>query len=435
MANAGKRVAFHTLGCKLNFSETSTIARQFQELGFERVPPSGRADIYVINTCSVTEQADRKCRQAIKKFAMQSPNAFIAVVGCYAQLKPEEIAQIDGVDLVMGTSERENIPLYISNERKRSTAKIYGCEADAINDFFPAYSSADRTRSFLKVQDGCDYHCTYCTIPLARGNSRNFPISKLVEQAIEIAKQGVKEIVLTGVNTGDFGKTTGESLESLLMALEEVNGVERIRVSSIEPNLISTKIIARVAQSRKLLPHFHIPLQSGSNRILSLMKRRYNRELFSEKIVSIKKAIPNVFIGVDVIVGFPGESDEDFFQSYQLLEELKPSFLHVFPYSERPNTPASSFPNKVKSSVITQRSKSLIQLSNLLHRTFYEQNIGRSDEVLFESTKKGGNMYGFTKNYVKVMYPYRKELVGNIVNVKLIKVMPDGSFLSEITES
>ncbi|PKP38526.1 MAG: tRNA (N(6)-L-threonylcarbamoyladenosine(37)-C(2))-methylthiotransferase MtaB [Bacteroidetes bacterium HGW-Bacteroidetes-15] len=427
MSHNNKRVAFFTLGCKLNFSETSTIARQFNEMGFERVTPSSEADIYIINTCSVTEHADKKCRQAIRKFVKQSPNAFVAVVGCYAQLKPGEIADIPGVDLVMGSSEKNNIPLYIGDATKNMKAKVYSCDIDALNDFFPAYSSADRTRSFLKVQDGCDYHCTYCTIPNARGKSRNIPIADVVAQAQQIASQGVKEIILTGVNTGDFGRTTGESFIDLLKALENVQGIERYRISSIEPNLVTNEIIAFVATSNKFLPHFHIPLQSGSNNVLKLMKRRYNSELFAEKVLAINHAIPNAFIGVDIIVGFPGESQVDFEQSYQLLADLKPSFLHVFPYSERPNTPAAIYEGKVKSKDITQWASVLQTLSNELHSEFFKQNIGRTDEVLFESARRGGLMYGFTKNYVKIEYPYQMNLVGQIVKVRLKEITSTGN--------
>ncbi len=432
MSTIKKRVAFHTLGCKLNFSETSTMARQFAELGFERVPASAQADVYVVNTCSVTEHADKKSRQAISKFKKQSPNAFIAVVGCYAQLKPEELAEMDGVDLVLGSNEKGNIPQYIGEHQPKAKAKIYSCEVDMINDFFPAYSSADRTRSFLKVQDGCDYHCTYCTIPLARGKSRNIPISQVVKQANEIAQLGVKEIVLTGVNTGDFGKTTGEKFIDLLSELEKVNGVERYRISSIEPNLITDEIVDFTAQSGKFLPHFHIPLQAGSNRILGLMKRRYNREKFAERIMKIKETVPSAFIGVDIIVGFPGETDEDFMQSYTLLDELNPSFLHVFPYSERPGTPAIELPDKVKSAVKTERAAKLHQLSINLHRNFYQKNIGFTDEVLFESAKKKELMYGFSRNYVKVEYPYIKELIGKIVKVKMTGIAASGNMNVEL---
>lgn len=432
MSTSKKRVAFHTLGCKLNFSETSTMARQFAELGFERVAASAKADVYVINTCSVTEHADKKSRQAISKFKKLSPNAFIAVVGCYAQLKPEELAKMEGVDLVLGTNEKANIPQYIGEHQPKAKAKIYSCEVDMINDFFPAYSSADRTRSFLKVQDGCDYHCTYCTIPLARGKSRNIPISQVVEQANEIARLGVKEIVLTGVNTGDFGRTTGEKFLDLLKELERINGVERYRISSIEPNLITDEIVDFTAQSGKFLPHFHIPLQAGSNRILGLMKRRYNREKFAERILKIQETVPSAFIGVDIIVGFPGETNEDFMHSYKLMEELNPSFLHVFPYSERPGTPAVNLPGKVRSAVKTERAAKLHELSINLHNNFYQKNIGHTDEVLFESAKKKDLMYGFSRNYVKVEYPYKKELIGKIVGVRMTGISASGNMNVEL---
>ncbi|MDX9846073.1 MAG: tRNA (N(6)-L-threonylcarbamoyladenosine(37)-C(2))-methylthiotransferase MtaB [Tenuifilaceae bacterium] len=434
MSNTRKRVAFFTLGCKLNFSETSTIARQFDEMGFERVSPSSPADVYVINTCSVTEHADKKCRQAIKKFVKQSPNAFVAVVGCYAQLKPEEIAQMDGVDLVMGASQKGNLPQYIGDITKNKQARVYSCDVDALNDIFPAYSSGDRTRSFLKVQDGCDYHCTYCTIPLARGKSRNLPIEKVIDQAIQIASEGIKEVILTGVNTGDFGRSTGEKFIDLLHALENVEGIERYRISSIEPNLITDDIVAFVATSSKFLPHFHIPLQSGSDNVLKLMKRRYNTSLFADKIVRIKQAIPNAFIGVDVIVGFPGETDEDFTITYQLLEGLKPSFLHVFPYSERPNTPAASYQSKVNPKIISTRAANLQALSHDLHLDFYRHNFGRIDEVLFESTRKDGMINGFTRNYIKVESQYSKNLAGHIIKVKLTELAPSGNCKVQIID-
>ncbi len=427
METSNKRVAYYTLGCKLNFSETSTIARQYNELGFSRVAPSSQADIYIINTCSVTEHADKKCRQAIRKFIKQSPNAFIAVVGCYAQLKPDEIASIEGVDLVMGSSEKQNLPIYIGNASKNALAKVYSCEVDAINDFFPAYSSADRTRSFLKVQDGCNYNCTYCTIPNARGKSRNIPINEIISQAKKIAEQNVKEVILTGVNTGDFGRTTSESFLDLLKSLEDVDGIERYRISSIEPNLITNDVINLVANSRKFLPHFHIPLQSGSDSILKLMKRRYSKDLFTSKIQAIRMATPNAFIGIDVIVGFPGETEEYFNETYNLLKSIEPSFLHVFPYSERANTPAANYPNKVKSSVISERAKILQNLSNKLHEEFYRKNIGLANEALFEHQNKKGTMYGFTRNYIKVEHKYKKELVNKISKVELTDIAPSGN--------
>jgi threonylcarbamoyladenosine tRNA methylthiotransferase MtaB len=432
MESAPRKVAFYTLGCKLNFSETSTIARQFESIGFERVSPDSSADIYIINTCSVTEQADKKCRHAIRKFITNSPNAFIAVVGCYAQLKPEEIAKIEGVDLVLGSSEKFNVPLYLESSKKRASAKVYNCDVDLLHDFFPAYSSNDRTRSFLKVQDGCDYHCSYCTIPLARGHSRNMPIDKVIEQAKEIASKGIKEIILTGVNTGDYGKSTGESFFSLINELEKVNGIERYRISSIEPNLVTDEIIEFVFRSAKFLPHFHIPLQSGSDHVLGLMKRRYKRELFAERLRMIRKFLPNVFIGVDVIVGFPGESEDDFNDSYSFLQKQQPSFLHIFPYSERPNTPASEYSDKVKAADIKKRLTKLTELSNNLHSQFYKQNIGLTQKVLFELSHKGGLMHGYTENYIKVEYPYQKELVGQIVTVKMVGISLEGNMMIEI---
>ncbi len=417
-----KKVAFYTLGCKLNFSESSTIARQFQDMGFERVSPDNGADVYVINTCSVTEHADKKCRQAIRKFITKSPNAFVAVVGCYAQLKPEEIAEIEGVDLVLGASDKFNLPLLINDNRKLATAKVYSCDIDAVSDFLPAYSSGDRTRSFLKVQDGCDYHCSYCTIPLARGKSRNMPIEKIIEQATAIGASGTKEVILSGVNTGDFGKSTGETFLDLIKALDKVNGIERYRISSIEPNLITDEVIEFVAQSNKFLPHFHIPLQSGSNRILGLMRRRYRRELFQERIEAIKRIMPYAFIGVDVIVGFPGETDADFEDAYQFIKRVNPSFLHIFPYSERPNTPASEMEGKVKPNDTNHRAKQLKELSDSMHMNFYHANVGRSGKVLFESTRKGGLMHGFSENYIKVETEYNKALIGKVVEVEYKQV-------------
>jgi threonylcarbamoyladenosine tRNA methylthiotransferase MtaB len=426
MSQGRKRVAFYTLGCKLNFSETSTIARQFAEMGYERVSPDSEADVYVINTCSVTEHADKKCRQAIRKFTAKSPDAMVAVVGCYAQLKPDEIAQIEGVDLVLGTADKFNLPHLIGNGSRKSQVKIYSCDIDVVNDFFPAYSSGDRTRSFLKVQDGCDYHCSYCTIPLARGKSRNMPISQIVEQAQAIARQNVKEVILTGVNTGDFGKSTGETFLELIQQLDRVEGIERYRISSIEPNLITPEIVDFVAQSAKFLPHFHIPLQSGSNRILALMRRRYRRELFAERIELIRNRMPDTFFGVDVIVGFPGETDDDFADAYRFIEQVRPSFLHIFPYSERPNTPAAEFEGKVNPKVVRQRVSLLTELSDKLHKEFYIKHIGQTRRVLIESTRKGDFMFGFTDNYIKVGIPFNKNLAGKVVDVKLEKLNNEG---------
>jgi len=432
MDESTKKVAFYTLGCKLNFSETSTIARQFEENGFVRVSSDSEADIYVINTCSVTDHADKKCRQAIRKFIHKSPNAYIAVVGCYAQLNPDEISKIEGVDLVLGSSEKYNIPLRIDKGLRKASAKIYSCDIDVISDFFPAYSTGDRTRSFLKVQDGCDYHCSYCTIPLARGKSRNMSVTKIVNQAKEIASKGTKEIILTGVNTGDFGKSTNESFLNLLLELEKVEGIERYRVSSIEPNLITDEIIRFVAESKKFLPHFHIPLQSGSNRILGLMKRRYSAELFAEKLQEIRKFISNVFIGIDLIVGFPGETEIDFNESYEFIKNQNPAFIHIFPYSERPNTPAANYEKKVKYSEIKQRVDWLNELNHNLHLNFYNKNIGKFEMVLFESSRKGESMFGFTQNYIKVETKYDKNLIGKIVEVKMVGVNQSGNMSIEL---
>lgn len=432
MTERKKRVAFYTLGCKLNFSETSTIARQFTELGYERVSADSEADVYVINTCSVTEHADKKCRQAIRKFTGKSPNALVAVVGCYAQLKPDEIAQIEGVDLVLGAADKFNLPHLMKNDTRKSQVKVYSCDIDSITDFFPAYSTGDRTRSFLKVQDGCDYHCSYCTIPLARGKSRNMPIGEIVEQAKAIARQNVKEIILTGVNTGDFGKSTGETFLELIRQLDRVQGIERFRISSIEPNLITPEIVDFVAQSEKFLPHFHIPLQSGSNRILALMRRRYKRELFAQRIELIRSRMPDAFFGIDVIVGFPGETDEDFDNAYRFIENVQPSFLHIFPYSERPNTPAAEFKGKVNPGEVRQRVAQLTELSDRLHKEFYLKHIGQTRPVLIESTRKGDFMYGFTDNYIKVAVVYDRNLAGKVVRVKLNEYQHEGIMLGTI---
>ncbi|HOK86789.1 MAG TPA: tRNA (N(6)-L-threonylcarbamoyladenosine(37)-C(2))-methylthiotransferase MtaB [Tenuifilum sp.] len=426
MNQVRKRVAFYTLGCKLNFSESSTIARQFADMGYERVSPDSEADVYVINTCSVTEHADKKCRQAIRKFTTKSPNAMVAVVGCYAQLKPEEIAQIDGVDFVLGAADKFNLPHLIGNDAKKTKVKVYSCDIDSVSDFFPAYSTGDRTRSFLKVQDGCDYHCSYCTIPLARGKSRNMPISQIVDQAKAIASQNVKEIILTGVNTGDFGKSSGETFLELIQQLDRVEGIERFRISSIEPNLITPEMVDFVAQSAKFLPHFHIPLQSGSNRILALMRRRYRRELFAERIELIRSRMPDTFFGVDVIVGFPGETDDDFSDAYRFIEQVRPSSLHIFPYSERPNTPAAEFDGKVNPSVVRQRVSLLTDLSDKLHNDFYLKHIGQTRPVLVESSRKGDYMFGFADNYIKVGIPFNQNLAGKVVAVKLEKYNPTG---------
>lgn len=425
--NKLRQVAFHTLGCKLNFSETSTIARKFKDNGFDVVNFNSPADIYVINTCSVTDQADKKCRQIIKKIQHQSPEAYIAVVGCYAQLNPEEIASNLGVDLVLGTKEKFNIIEHVDELGKNKTPLIYSCEIEKIENFDSSHSEADRTRSFLKVQDGCDYSCAYCTIPLARGKSRNKSISELVSETERIASSGIKEIILSGVNIGDFGKSTGESFFELIKNLEKVAGIKRIRISSIEPNLLNDEIIEYVSRSKKFLNHFHIPLQSGCNKILAKMQRRYNRELFESRIHKIKSLMPDAFIGVDVIAGFPGETDADFAETFSFLEKTEASFYHVFSYSERRNTKSAEMKNKVPGNIISVRSKKLHELAHKKHSEFYIQNIGKEANVLFESSKRDGKMFGFTENYIKIETTYNKELIGQIKPVILNSIALSGN--------
>lgn len=414
-----RRVSFHTLGCKLNFSESSTLARLFEEGGFERVGVNDAADICVINSCSVTEHADKKCRNIIRKLHRRNPEAIIAVTGCYAQLKPQEIAEIKGVDIVLGNNDKADLYKRVVELSKRGAAEVYSCHCDEITRFFAAFSSGDRTRSFLKVQDGCDYKCAYCTIHYARGSSRNIPISEIVEQARQVAASGLKEIVITGVNTGDFGRTTGEKMIDLLRALNEVEGIERYRISSIEPNLITDEIIEFCAASPKFQHHFHIPLQSGSDHILGLMRRRYTSAKFADRIEKIRSLMPDAFIGIDVITGFPGETEEDFQQTYDLLARLRPAFLHIFPFSERPGTPAVDMPDKVPSYISTQRVARLEELCRELHYEFCAQGVGTEDDVLFESTVRGGMMFGYTGNYRRVKAPYRKEMIGRICRVRL----------------
>ena len=414
-----RRVSFHTLGCKLNFSESSTLARLFEEGGFERVGVNDAADICVINSCSVTEHADKKCRNIIRKLHRRNPEAIIAVTGCYAQLKPQEIAEIDGVDIVLGNNDKADLYKRVVELSQRGATEVYSCHCDEITRFFAAFSSGDRTRSFLKVQDGCDYKCAYCTIHYARGSSRNIPIADIVEQARQVAASGLKEIVITGVNTGDFGRTTGEKMIDLLRALNDVEGIERYRISSIEPNLITDEIIEFCAASPKFQHHFHIPLQSGSDHILGLMRRRYTSAKFADRIEKIRSLMPDAFIGIDVITGFPGETEEDFQQTYDLLARLRPSFLHIFPFSERPGTPAVDMPNKVPSYISTQRVARLEELCRELHYEFCAQGVGTEDDVLFESTVRGGMMFGYTGNYRRVKAPYRKEMINQICRVRL----------------
>ena len=399
-----------------------------------RVAPTEEADICIINSCSVTEHADKKCRNIIRKLHRRNPSAIIAVTGCYAQLKPYEIAEIEGVDIVLGNNNKGETYKRVIELVERGRAQVYSCETDDIVNFFSAFSSGDRTRAFLKVQDGCDYCCAYCTIHNARGASRNIPIEEVVRQAKEIVAGGQKEIVITGVNTGDFGKTTGESFADLLRALDAVEGVERYRISSIEPNLITDEVIDICAQSSKFQHHFHIPIQCGSNKILALMRRRYTVEKFADRIEAIRRVMPDAFIGIDVITGFPGETDADFADSRNFLERISPAFLHIFPFSERPGTPAVDLPNKVQSSVSTARVKELERLSDRLHYDFCSRAVGTTADVLFESTERGGMMTGFTGNYIKVKVPYDRRFINKIVPTKLLSIEPSGDIVGQIIE-
>lgn len=432
-----KKVAFYTLGCKLNFSETSTIARNFQDEGFDRVDFEEVADMYVINTCSVTENADKQFKQIVKKAMKLNDKAFVAAVGCYAQLKPEELAAVDGVDLVLGATEKFKITDYINDLTKNNFGEVHSCEIEEADFYVGSYSIGDRTRAFLKVQDGCDYKCTYCTIPLARGISRSDALENVLKNACEISQQGIKEIVLTGVNIGDYGK--GEfgnkkhehTFLDLVKALDEVEGIERLRISSIEPNLLKNETIEFVSKSRTFVPHFHIPLQSGSNEILGKMKRRYQREVYVDRVNKIREVMPNACIGVDVIVGFPGETDEHFLETYNFLYELDISYLHVFTYSERDNTEAATMENVVPMNVRSKRSKMLRGLSVKKRRAFYESQIGTNHTVLFEGENKEGYIHGFTENYVKVKTPWNPELVNTLHEINLTKIDEDGAVRME----
>ena len=428
-----KKVAFYTLGCKLNFSETSTIARNFQDEGFERVDFEEVADIYVINTCSVTDNADKQFKQVVRKAMKLNDKAFVAAVGCYAQLKPEELAAVDGVDLVLGATEKFKITDYINDLSKNDFGEVHSCEIAEADFYVGSYSIGDRTRAFLKVQDGCDYKCTYCTIPLARGISRSDALENVLKNAYEISQQNIKEIVLTGVNIGDYGK--GEfgnkkhehTFLELVQELDKVEGIERLRISSIEPNLLKNETIEFVSKSRTFVPHFHIPLQSGSNDILKLMKRRYMREVYTERVAKIREVMPNACIGVDVIVGFPGETDDHFLETYHFLNDLNISYLHVFTYSERDNTEAALMTDVIPANVRAKRSKMLRGLSVKKRRAFYESQLGTSRTVLFESENKEGYIHGFTENYVKVKTPWNPELVNTLHEIQLTHIDDDGS--------
>jgi threonylcarbamoyladenosine tRNA methylthiotransferase MtaB len=424
-----KKVAFYTLGCKLNYSETSTISRKFEEKGFQKVDFNDKPDIFIINTCSVTENADKKCHKLVREARAISPDAYVAIIGCYAQLKPKEISEIPGVDAVLGAAEKFMLIDLLDGFVRKPQPTVLASDIEKADKFNTSYSMHDRTRTFLKVQDGCDYSCTFCTIPLARGSSRSDSIEKIVETAKSIAEKGVREIVLTGVNTGDFGLQGGERKErfiDLIKALDQVPGIDRFRISSIEPNLLTDEIIDFVAASSKFVPHFHIPLQSGSNKILKLMRRRYQRELYTARVEKIKSAMPDCCIGVDVIVGFPGETKEDFLETYKFINELNISYLHVFTYSERENTPAATMEGRVPNDERHERSKMLHILSDKKRRAFYETQLGKQWEVLFENDVENGNMFGFTNNYVKVAARYDPLRVNEIVPIRITGLSEDG---------
>jgi threonylcarbamoyladenosine tRNA methylthiotransferase MtaB len=426
MSTPTKRVAFHTLGCKLNFSETATISRDFLRHGFEKVDYRDTADIYVLNTCSVTENADKEARKLIRQAKRRNPESAIAVIGCYAQLKPNDIAAIDGVDIVLGAEEKFNLLNHLDSIDLNGGAKVIQSEINHVHTFTPSYSSGERTRSFLKIQDGCDYTCSFCTIPMARGESRSDTIDKTLQVAKEVAETDTREIVLTGVNIGDFGKGSDETFFDLIQRLEQLDGIDRIRISSIEPNLLTNEIIQFCASSQKFMPHFHIPLQSGSDKILSAMRRRYKRDLYEERVAKIKSIIPHACIGVDVIVGFPGETDDDFLDTYNFLNELDISYLHVFTYSERPNTDAVEMGEVVPKETRAERSKMLHILSDKKRRFFHDQFIGKNRPVLFE-TMKNGKIQGHTDNYIQVQVDGDTNLINTIHPVSLIK--NQGSFI------
>lgn len=438
--NPVRTVAFHTLGCKLNFSETSAIGRQLRDAGFEKREFRDGAGVYVINTCSVTENADKECRKIVRDALSISPDAFVVIIGCYAQLKPQEISEIEGVDLVLGATEKFNLPHYLENISKREHADVHACEIADANTFVDAWSFGDRTRAFLKVQDGCDYTCAFCTIPLARGKSRSDSIENVVANARHLAGLCIKEIVLTGVNLGDFGKglhggkKREETFIELIRELDEVEGIERFRISSIEPNLLTDEVIRFVAASKRFAPHFHIPLQSGSDRILKLMRRRYLREVYTSRVATIKSLMPHCCIGVDVIVGFPGETEADFLETYEFLNTLDISYLHVFTYSERPNTDAAAMKGVVPVNERRRRNKMLRILSEKKLQHFYRQHHGSVRPVLFEHENRGGFMHGYSDNYVKVSVPYDEKLSNSIVQIRLGETK-EGIVLSENAET
>lgn len=434
---ASKKIAFQTLGCKLNFSETNAIARKMQERGFHTVEFEEAADVYVINTCSVTEQADTKCRNIVRKAMKLNPDAYVVVIGCYAQLKPKEIAGIKGVDLVLGASEKFRLPEIITDLTKNPCGQVMASEISNANFFVDAYSVGDRTRSFLKIQDGCDYKCSFCTIPLARGKSRSDTPENILKNARTLAASGVKEVVLTGVNTGDYGKGIDGDYNffDIVKMLDGVEGIERFRISSIEPNLLTDEIISFVANSRRFMPHFHVPLQSGSDKMLKLMQRRYKREVYASRVQKIKSEMPHACIGVDVIVGFPGETDEDFLETYQFIQQLDVSYLHVFTYSERANTKAVEMPGVVPVSVRNERNAMLRTLSEKKRYHFYSQFVGQERLALMEEEQKGHIMHGFTDNYIKVNVPYDAALVNQLVPVMLEGIDDDGNMKATVVSA
>jgi threonylcarbamoyladenosine tRNA methylthiotransferase MtaB len=429
-----KKVGLYTLGCKLNFSETSAIGRQFDAQGYARVPFHDPADVYVINTCSVTDNADKKCRKVVRQALKQNPEAYIVIVGCYAQLKPQEIASIPGVDLVLGAAEKFRLFEVVDDFVKSACGKAIASEIKDANTFVPAYSQGERTRSFLKIQDGCDYKCSFCTIPLARGKSRSDELQNIVANAQALAREGVREVVLTGVNIGDYGTDQPEKFIDVVRALDDVEGIDRIRISSIEPNLLTDEIIAFVAQSKRFMPHFHVPLQSGNDEMLKLMRRRYKREVYADRVATIKRLMPHACIGVDVITGHPGESDAHFLDTYNFLNALDVSYLHVFTYSERPNTHALTLPDPVPQHVRNDRTTQLRGLSEKKRRHFYTQFEGMSRPILFEEEVSEGHLHGFTDNYIKVVTPYDPLLVNEIRTFRLAEPDANGEMMIEADE-
>lgn len=434
--NQYQKVALHTLGCKLNFSEGSTITRQFIAAGYARVGMDEAPDVFVLNTCSVTENADKKCAQLVRKVKRSNPNAFVAIIGCYAQLKPKEIAQMDGVDIVLGANEKFDLIRHIEEfDAAQGLGQVSASDIMHTKDFVPSYSHGDRTRSFLKVQDGCDYFCSFCTIPLARGTSRSHTIEETLKVAHEVAATEVKEVVLTGVNIGDFGKGRDEDFLGLIRELDTIEGINRYRISSIEPNLLSNEIIEFVADSNKFVPHFHVPLQSGSNELLKSMRRRYERELYADRVAKIKELMPHCCIGVDVIVGYPGETNAHFNQTLEFLKDLPVSYLHVFTYSERANTTAVRMEGVVPMNVRNERSKMLRILSEKKKRAFYNEHMGTTRPALMETEEHEGYLHGFTDNYIKVTLPAKENLGNSLVMVTIGDQVRDGAIPSETTQA